>query len=89
VSWPSVVGGESDALVPVWSQMNIPSGANQPPPSSLAGVTTLHGVVHSAGMRTLGFSGPHELEDAGGAQAVVRILLNTPVTDDRKFTLLP
>ncbi len=76
--WPKVVGNESDAIVPLNSQVN-----GQNPHASLVSV---HAAVHSSavadkdGFGSLGFGGPHELEAASGIPNRVIDFLNTPLT---------
>ena len=48
--WPGVLGGDSDSIVPLTSQLN-----------NLFG-TTEAGLIHSSGLLSLGFTGPSELE---------------------------
>jgi len=77
--WPTVLGGDSDAIVPLNSQTAGPS--NQPafPPGA---------EVHSPGTEDLGFGGPSELDDTAVVPPEVLQLLNTPV-DQSAFVPLP
>jgi hypothetical protein len=76
--WPTVLGGDSDAIVPVNSQ--------------LAGKGTslfpLAAEVHSPGTEALGFGGPSELDDTAVVPPEVLKLLNTPV-DQSVYVPLP
>ena len=77
--WPTVLSSESDAIVPVNSQ--------------LAGLTQntifpLGSEVHSPGTEELGFGGPSELDDTGVIAPEVMQLLNTPI-DQAAFKPLP
>lgn len=74
--WPTVVGQQSDAIVPLSSQL---AGASAGPLASLA-------AVHSGGAEQLGFAsgtplGPTELDAGSGVVGEVQQLLNTPITD--------
>lgn len=69
-AWPNIMGGPSDSMVPVTSQLNGGVG-----PIVLA-------IAHSGGMERLGFYGPYELQTdqspASGILNNVIQLLNTP-----------
>ena len=78
--WQSLLSNQSDAIVPVNSQ--------------LAGSTTntrfpLGGEVHSPGTEYLGFAGPSELDDMAVIAPEVLQLLNTPVDNQVVFPSLP
>jgi hypothetical protein len=62
--WPSVFGQDSDAIVPLTSQLGGGSGI------------TLTGVIHSYGVRQLGFRGPSELDDESDIFPTITDLLN-------------
>jgi pimeloyl-ACP methyl ester carboxylesterase len=68
--WPGIVGSESDAIVPVNSQIAGPSGKAASP---------LGAEVHSPGTEALGFAGPSELDDTAVIPPEILQLLNTPV----------
>jgi len=75
--WPTVVGSESDAVVPLNSQLS-----GQTANSSLVSV---HAAVHSSAvadksLSSLGFGSPHELEEPSGIPSRVIDFLNTPLT---------
>jgi pimeloyl-ACP methyl ester carboxylesterase len=72
--WPTVLGGASDAVVPVTSELN-----NTSPTSPAMEVS---GVIHSRGMESLDFMGPVELDSASGIAAQVIVLLNEFLTGD-------
>lgn len=68
-NWSTVFGGaSSDAVVPYTSQVDSGAGRSFP------------GLIHSAGMKMLGFSGPTELDPdtKTGIPSYVIQLLNTP-----------
>lgn len=76
--WPSVFGGQaSDAIVPLNSQVNGNLGALQVP-----------GVIHSAGLEDLSFSGPSELDANSPIQTGVIGGLNLSLQNSA-FKLLP
>ena len=75
--WPTVFGGDSDAIVSLDSQLD-----------GLAG-TAFTNAVHSAGTEVLGFGGPNVLEQASGVPQQVIDLLNIPVTDTSTYQALP
>lgn len=77
--WPTVLSGESDAIVPVNSQL---AGSTQNT------VFALGEEVHSPGTEELGFAGPSELDDTAVIPSEVLTLLNTPV-DQSVFVSLP
>jgi pimeloyl-ACP methyl ester carboxylesterase len=66
--WPTILGGASDSVVPVTSELN-----NTSPTSPAMEVS---GVIHSTGMESLDFHGPAELDTASGIAAQVIVLLN-------------
>jgi hypothetical protein len=70
--WPTIVGNESDAVVPLNSQLN-----GQTSDSSLVAV---HTAVHTSAVADLGFGSPHELEEASGIPNRVIEFLNTLLT---------
>jgi len=77
-NWSSVFGGAaSDAVVPYTSQVNSGLGRSFP------------GLIHSAGMKKLGFAGPTELDSDAqtGIPSYVIQLLNAPSNSDA-FRLL-
>lgn len=77
-NWPTLVGSESDAIVPVNSQLaGLASNTEFP----------LAGDVHSPGTEELGFGGPSELDDPVIPTEVLK-LLNTPI-DQPVFVQLP
>ena len=75
--WPTIVGEDSDAIVPLRSQQN--NSAQDNPEAASLQVT---GVIHSRGAESLGFAGPGELEGSGQETVPVLVtkLLNTPAT---------
>ncbi len=87
--WPTILGAESDGIVPINSQAD---GFSVSPAISLLSPTTLvYGVIHTSTIEELGFSGPGELQgnDQGTAvPGIVMRLLNSPVTSAR-YTCLP
>lgn len=78
--WPTIVGGESDAIVPLNSQFAGNIGHAAFPPGS---------EVHSPGTEGLGFAGPSELDDITVIGPEVLQLLNTPVDNQTVFVSLP
>jgi len=81
-NWTSVVGNESDAIVPLESQAN----------GLLSDVTVFINTVHSDGAVALGFGGPGELADETGIpQAVVEQLNSSVVSPsaDNRYVCLP
>lgn len=79
--WPNVLWGNSDGMVPVYSQSNCPCQPDGPSP----GRSPIFPVVHSASLyQSLSFTGPGELDPqtAGpgpaGIQSQLIILLNEP-----------
>lgn len=66
-NWYNVFGQDSDAVVPILSQLN---GRLPAHPG------TLSGIIHSRGMLSLGFYGPVELDGGSGVSTVVINLLN-------------
>ena len=70
--WPTVLGGSSDAVVPVTSQLNNTVATS-------AGMQ-VNGVIHSVGMEQLDFGAPAELDSASGIAAQVIVLLNEIVS---------
>lgn len=76
-NWPTVVSSESDAIVPVFSQIAGTSNMEFP----------LAGDVHSPGTEELGFGSPSELDDPTIPTEVLQFL-NTPV-DQSAFVPLP
>ena len=75
--WPTIFGGDSDAIVSLTSQLD-----------GLAG-TAFVAAVHSEGTEVLGFGGPNVLEQASGVPQRVIDLLNIPVTDTSTYQALP
>lgn len=67
--WPTVVGAESDAIVPVSSQINNGSAVSQV------------AAIHSPGTKQLGFLLPDSLEESTGNPTTAINLLNTWVED--------
>ncbi|HUE10696.1 MAG TPA: hypothetical protein VMQ54_07145, partial [Steroidobacteraceae bacterium] len=80
-TWPSVVGAESDAIVPWASQFD-----GQTAYSTSANTFQ---AVHSLGAEALGFGAPSILDQASSAPAEVLILLNTPVSSTAIFEEKP
>jgi hypothetical protein len=80
-SWPSVLGGASDAIVPLASQFD-----GQTAYSTSANTFQ---AVHSPGAEALGFGAPTILDQASGAPAEVFRLLNTPVSSAAIFEEKP
>jgi len=76
--WQSILGADSDAIVPVNSELAGPNGKSAFP---------LFGEVHSPGAVSLGFGEPTELDDPVIPPEVLQ-LLNTPV-DQPTFMALP
>ena len=74
-NWPTIFGQDSDAIVPLTSQLNGLQGSQ-------------FTAVHSRGAVRLGFGPPQELEEVTGIPDKVIELLNTPVTSS-SFSLLP
>lgn len=64
--WPGVFGQDSDAVVPLASQLN--GGTGNP----------ITGVIHSGGMIQLNFNGPTELDTTSNVPTQVINLLNEP-----------
>jgi pimeloyl-ACP methyl ester carboxylesterase len=62
--WRNVFGQDSDAIVPLASELRGGPGI------------TITGVIHSGGLTDLSFNGPSELDEAGGIPAEVVVLLN-------------
>jgi len=77
--WPAVLSSQSDAIVPVNSQLD---------GSAQNTVFPLAAEVHSPGTEKLGFGGPSELDDTSVIVPEVLQLLNTPV-DQSAFKPLP
>lgn len=77
--WPTVLSSESDAIVPVNSQL---AGSTQNT------IFPLGAEVHSPGTEKLGFGGPSELDDTSVIAPEVLQLLNTPI-DQSAFKPLP
>lgn len=78
-NWNSIFNqAQNDAIVPLTSAFNneVNIGYNQP------------GLVHSQGTEQLGFSGPNLLDSTDIINELI-VLLNTPVSNTRFFTLLP
>jgi hypothetical protein len=75
--WPTIVGSSSDSLVPLNSQINS---------NSSVGIQVTP-AVHSAGMESLDFGAPSELDSASGIPDEVISLLNTVVTTTGIFVL--
>jgi hypothetical protein len=63
-NWPAVFGQDSDAVVPLTSQLNSSTGVK------------ITGVIHSGGMKSLDFNGPTELEKDSTIPSQVISLLN-------------
>ncbi len=90
VGWTDqVMGGASDGIVPLLSQLD-----------GQVSSTNTFAAIHSRGALWLGFGGPYELQNAfdildplsgstSGIAADVATLLNTPVSDNVLFTLIP
>ncbi len=76
--WPNIFRQDSDAIVPLTSQLNNSLGAG------------FSGLIHSAGVESLGFSGPGELDPDQQTliPSTVIQLLNAPVSSGA-FTPLP
>lgn len=66
--WPTIFGQDSDAVVPILSQLD----------GKPAYPNTLPGVVHSPGIIELSFNGPVELDGLSGVSTTVVNLLNEP-----------
>jgi len=64
--WQTIAGGAGDGIVPYVSQINI------------ANTASLTGLLHSAGLRILGFTGTAELEDTNGVPNSILNFRNTP-----------
>jgi pimeloyl-ACP methyl ester carboxylesterase len=64
--WQGIAGGPGDAIVPATSQLNGSSGFY------------VTGLLHSSGIRYLGFTGTAELEDPVGVPNLLINFLNTP-----------
>jgi len=78
LGWPNVFGGQaSDAIVPVNSQVNGDLSALQVP-----------GIIHSAGLEDLNFTGPGELDANSVIQTAVIGALNLSIQNSL-FTPLP
>jgi len=78
--WPSVFGGDSDAIVSLPSELDGLS----------SGSTTPFTAVHSGGAETIGFGPPAVQDQASGASAWTEDLLNDPVEDTSTYmTNLP
>jgi len=73
--WPTIFGQDSDAIVPLSSQLDGLQGS-------------LFNAVHSSGATRLNFGSPHEYQEASGIPNRIVELLNTPVTNS-SFSLLP
>lgn len=71
-SWPTVLGGPSDSVVPYTSELNNTALTS-------AGMS-VNGVIHSLGMEQLSFVGPAELDTASGIATQVIVLLNEFLT---------
>lgn len=73
VSWPAIFGEQSDAIVPLSSQLD----------GFSSGGFVFSGFLHSKGAQNLGFSGPMVLDpdSTTGIPSTVIKLLNTPVTN--------
>ena len=67
--WPTVIGAQSDAIVPLSSQVNNSTGV------------TIVAAVHSPGIEELGFKPPNALDQATMNPATVIGLLNTWIQD--------
>jgi pimeloyl-ACP methyl ester carboxylesterase len=63
-NWHNVFGQDSDAIVPLTSQLGGGDG------------TTITGVIHSNGVTALSFNGPSELDDSSTIPSTVIDLLN-------------
>lgn len=77
--WPGILGNQSDAIVPLNSQIEGRPSAAFPP----------GGEVHSPGTEYLGFAGPSELDDMAVIAPEVLQLLNTPVDNSAVYLQLP
>jgi pimeloyl-ACP methyl ester carboxylesterase len=82
--WPSVFSGQpSDAIVSFNSQVN----------GNTTNASPVGGVIHSAGLETIGFTGPGELDSSLGSataiQTLVIGLLNASVIQNSPFVPLP
>jgi hypothetical protein len=82
-AWPTIVGQQSDAIVPVSSQLA--GNGTSEFPFAVA--------VHSPGAEALGFAtgtppGPTELEASSGVPGEILQLLNTPVSNTVFMPLL-
>ena len=77
--WPTFLGGASDSVVPVTSQLNNTSITS-------AGMEAT-GVIHTPSMEQFDFNGPAELDTASGIETQVILLLNEALTgsDYREF----
>jgi len=75
--WPTVLGQDSDSIVPALSAV-----------AGLSDFTLVNGVIHSASSEELGFGPPAELDADSGVEATVTDLLNTNVTN-ATFVPLP
>ena len=69
--WPTILGGSSDAVVPLTSEFN---GASATSPGM-----EIKGIVHSAGMEVLDFGGPAEVDYSAVAAQII-VLLNEMVS---------
>jgi hypothetical protein len=74
--WPALIGGDSDAIVPLFSQTN---GASDS--------INISGVIHSDGTANLGFALPSILNS--DTVSVVIQLLNTPIQNHIFSSLTP
>ncbi|HEV3036305.1 MAG TPA: hypothetical protein VHA33_00705 [Candidatus Angelobacter sp.] len=87
VGWPTLMGGPSDAIVPVSSEVNMNESAQ----------SALFPAVHSSraiGFIGLGFGPPAELDPAARNSTITLFdevfkLLNTPANDATRFVPLP
>ena len=78
--WPTVMGGDSDAIVPLTSALN---GLTEPEHT-----TIIFPAIHSAGTERLGFVGPHlQAADSNASETAID-LLNTPVSSE-EYVRLP
>ena len=78
-SWPTVFGQDSDAIVPLTSQLNNSTGLSFP------------GLIHSAGVKSLSFAGPSELDpdEMTHIPSTVIVLLNSRSNLQPPFYGLP
>jgi pimeloyl-ACP methyl ester carboxylesterase len=86
--WPAIFKQNSDAIVPLSSQLSGSTSLVLSDTVTLANANTFI-AVHSKGTEQLGFGGPHELEGISSIPVKVVSLLNTPVTDNNTFRPLP